>query len=86
MILIRAGLDLKLEVMKKDQHGRLLIMQCTIQGSPFQITNQYVPNRQKKNEYVESIIMPKLSEEDKLTSEEILALDEITESLNLPQK
>jgi exonuclease III len=43
MILIRAGLDFKLEDMKKDQQGRLLIMQCTIQG-PFQITNQYAPN------------------------------------------
>jgi exonuclease III len=44
MILIRAGLDFKLEDMRKDQQGRLLIMQCTIQGSPFQITNQYAPN------------------------------------------
>jgi hypothetical protein len=44
-------------------------------------TKQNNNSRQKKNEYLESITMPKLSEEDKLTCEGVLTLDEITKSL-----
>jgi exonuclease III len=44
MILVNESLDFKLENIKKDQQGRLIILQCCIQGSPFQITNLYAPN------------------------------------------
>ena len=44
MILIRAGLDFKLENMTTDQQGRLMIMDCKIQESIFQIVNVYAPN------------------------------------------
>ena len=44
VIMIKAGFDFKLENIKKDQQGRMIIMQCKIQGSAFQISNMYAPN------------------------------------------
>ena len=44
MVLIKAGLDFKLEQLKNDQEGRLIMIKCTIQGTTFQLINIYAPN------------------------------------------
>ena len=44
MILIKPGLNCKVEDVKIDQQGRLIILKCYIQEKPFQLINVYAPN------------------------------------------
>ena len=45
LILVRDNLDFKLQSVKVDSQGRYILLEATIQDSPFLLLNIYAPNK-----------------------------------------
>ena len=49
MILIKGALDVEIKKIHKDQDGRLLLINCEIEGTNFLLLNVYAPNNREEN-------------------------------------
>ena len=70
MLLIRPGLDEKINSIDKDIVGRTILADLTIQGTAFKILNIYAPNTEEQQvqyfRYLRNLMKDKLTENDKI--------------------
>lgn len=70
MILLRPGLDIEISNTSTDNIGRLILLEATIQDTPFKFCNIYAPNNEENQiqfyQYLKKLLTQKISKEDKI--------------------